>query len=121
MKMINSLCSNPVATLTAAKLGEINKAPNVVTIVRRMMEEAEAVAAAFGIAMPAPIEKRIAGTMTIPQHKMSMLQDLERGRPIEIDVMITSIVTTRDMVGLEPPTIVALLTLARLRRRLEAP
>src|SRR3546814_17477023 len=88
MKMINSLCWNPVATLTAATLGEINKAPNVVTIVRRMMEEAEAVASAFGIALPAPLEKSIAGTMTLPQHKLSMLQTRAQERPIKTAVLI---------------------------------
>src|SRR5690606_2781326 len=82
-----------------------NGAPEVVDIVRRMMREAESVAAAFGVRMPVPTEKRIAGTATIPLHMMSMLQDLERGRPLGIDVLIDSIESMRELVGIETPTV----------------
>lgn len=120
MKMINSMCWNPVATVTAATLGELNGAPKVLDIVRRMMREAETVAVAFGVRMPVPMEKRIIGTASIPEHKMSMLQDLERGRPLEIDVLIDSIESMRELVGIETPTLDAVLALARLRGNVAA-
>lgn len=120
IKMINSMCWNPVATVTAATLGELNGAPKVLDIVRRMMREAETVAAAFGVRMPVPMEKRIIGTASIPEHKMSMLQDLERGRPLEIDVLIDSIESMRELVGIETPTLDAVLALARLRGNVAA-
>jgi 2-dehydropantoate 2-reductase len=115
IKMINSLCWNPVAVLTMATLGEIGARPELVALVRRMMTEAEDVAAALGATIPAPMEKRIAGTVRLTDHKMSMLQDLERGRPLEIDVLRDSIVAMRELAGLETPTIDALLDLVRLR------
>lgn len=115
MKMINSMCWNPVAALTGATLGEIAQRPEIVDLVGRMMGEAEAVAEAVGARLPVAKEKRIAATLRLAHHKMSMLQDLERGRPIEIDVLKDSIVAMRDLVGLTTPTIDTLLDLVRLR------
>jgi 2-dehydropantoate 2-reductase len=115
IKMINSLCWNPVAVLTMATLGAICARPELVALVRRMMGEAEAVAAAVGATIPVAMEKRIHVTARLTHHKMSMLQDLERGRPLEIDVLRDSIVAMRELVSLETPTIDALLDLVRLR------
>lgn len=117
IKMINSMCWNPVAVLCNATNGEIAEAPDVVNVVRRMMREAEAVAEALGVEIPVPMEKRVATTLGAVHHKMSMLQDLERGRPIELDVLADSIVTMRELAGLETPAIDAVLSLVRLRAR----
>lgn len=83
-KMINSLTWNPIAVLTLASNGEIGRSPGTVEIARRMMTEAEAVAARFGAAMATPKDKRIAFTVGLTHHKMSMLIDLEAGKPLEI-------------------------------------
>jgi 2-dehydropantoate 2-reductase len=115
IKMINSLCWNPVAVLTMATLGEIGARPELVALVRRMITEAEAVTTALGATIPVHMEKRIAATVGLSAHKMSMLQDLERGRPLEIDVLRDSIVAMRELAGIETPTIDVLLDLVRLR------
>lgn len=115
IKMISSLCWNPIATLGHATLGQVHEHPEAVEIVRRMMTEAEAVATALGVTLPVGREKRIATTRLAPGHKMSMLQDLERGRPLEIDALADSIRTMRDIAGLPTPTIDLVLTLLRLR------
>ncbi|MBU2531394.1 MAG: 2-dehydropantoate 2-reductase [Alphaproteobacteria bacterium] len=115
VKMINSMCWNPVAVLSTATLGEINARAELVDIVRRMMAEAEAVMAALGVPVPVPMEERIAGTATLVNHKMSMLQDLEKGRPMEIDVMRNSISTMCSLAGVETPMIDAMLALTRMR------
>jgi 2-dehydropantoate 2-reductase len=115
IKMINSMCWNPVAVLAMATLGDICARPELVALVRRMMGEAEAVATALGATIPVAMEKRIAVTARLTHHKMSMLQDLERGRPLEIDVLKDSIVAMRELAGIETPTIDALLDLVRLR------
>lgn len=117
IKMINSMCWNPVAALCNATNGEIAEAPDVVDVVRRMMKEAETVAEALGVEIPVPMEKRVTITLGAVHHKMSMLQDLERGRPIELDVLAESIATMRELAGLETPTIDAVLSLVRLRAR----
>jgi 2-dehydropantoate 2-reductase len=115
IKMISSLCWNPVATLGHATLGQVHEHPDAVELVRCMMIEAEDVATALGVELPVGREKRIATTKLASGHKMSMLQDLERGRPLEIDALADSIKTMREIAGVATPTIDLVLTLLKLR------
>ena len=116
-KMINSLCWNQAAFLTEAINGEFQTAPDVVEVVRRMMVEMERVAEALGATIPVPMEKRIAMTVKAADHTMSMLQDLRRGRPIEIDVLADSVAEMSAAAGIETPTVDALLALTKLKGR----
>jgi len=115
-KMISSLCWNPVAVLTLATLPELNARPELVAIVRRMMAEADALAARLGVEkMPLSIDERIAAACKAGAHKMSMLQDLERGRPLEIDVLADSVRAMRELAQSPTPTIDDVYALLRLR------
>ncbi|MBX3642133.1 MAG: 2-dehydropantoate 2-reductase [Rubrivivax sp.] len=115
-KMISSLCWNPVAVLTGATLDRLTAAPGVLALVRRMMREAETVAEALGVERwPISIDERIAAARNAGAHRMSMLQDWERARPLEIDVLNASIEAMADLAGLETPTIDAVYALLRLR------
>ncbi|MGD9665772.1 MAG: ketopantoate reductase family protein [Novosphingobium sp.] len=114
IKMISSLSWNPVAVLTRSTLGEICAEPRAVTIIHRMMEEADAVASRLGAVPPMTIEERIAVARDAGGHKMSMLQDVERGRPLEVDVLLGSLEAMRDIVDLQTPTIDDIYTLAKL-------
>ncbi len=116
-KMINSLCWNAAAFLTEAVNGRFADAPDAVEVVRRMMTEMEAVATALGARIPTPMEKRIAMTVGASGHVMSMLQDLRRGRPIEIDVLADSVAATSRIAGVPTPTVDTLLALAKLKGR----
>jgi 2-dehydropantoate 2-reductase len=117
IKMINSLAWNPIAALCMVTNGGIADSPDVVAVLRRMMGEAEAVAAKLGITLPSPLEVRLASTASIRSHKMSMLQDLERRRPLEVDAIADSIETMRDLADLPTPTIDTVLALLKLRAR----
>jgi 2-dehydropantoate 2-reductase len=114
-KMISSLCWNQVAVLTRATLGELNATPALVEIVRRMMIEADSVATALGAPPPATmtLERRIGYAAS--DHRMSMLRDLERVRPLEYQVIIDSIETMREIAGIETPTIGLVLALFKAR------
>ena len=115
-KMISSLCWNPVATLTLATLSEMNARPEIVAIVRAMMTEADALAAKLGVEKtPITIDQRIAAARNAGHHKMSMLQDLERGRPLELDVLVDSIDAMRELAESPTPTIDGVYALLRLR------
>jgi 2-dehydropantoate 2-reductase len=114
-KMINSLVWNPLATLTLAPLDAIARSPDVIDIARRCMEEAEAVATALGTTLPTTSQQRIDVTMSMTGHRMSMLQDLERGRQLEYGILRDSIVAMREIAGLGTPTIDAMLALVALR------
>lgn len=115
VKFVNSLCWNPVAVLTLARLGEIGAAADALHTVRSMMEEADAVARALGLEPAQAPDKRIAMTLTASGHKMSMLQDLEHGRPLEIDALATSFRAVRELTTVRTPLVDAVLALARLR------
>jgi len=114
-KMINSLTWNPIAVLTLASNGEIGQSPRAVEIARRMMTEAEEVAMRFGATMATPKEKRIAFTLGLSHHKMSMLADLEAGKPLEIDALADSIADLGELAGVATPTIDMMLALVKLR------
>ncbi|HJU27579.1 MAG TPA: ketopantoate reductase C-terminal domain-containing protein, partial [Candidatus Binataceae bacterium] len=72
-------------------------------LARGIMAEVEAIAARLGIRMPISIEQRIAGAEKVGEHKTSMLQDLEAGRPLEIEAIIGAIVELGDRLGIETP------------------
>jgi 2-dehydropantoate 2-reductase len=117
-KMINSLCWNQTAFLAEAVNGRFADAPDAVEVVRRMMTEMEAIATALGAEMPVPMEKRIAMTVRATDHTMSMLQDLQRGRPIEIDVLANSVAAMSRIADIPTPTIDALTALTKLKGRI---
>jgi 2-dehydropantoate 2-reductase len=117
-KMINSLVWNPAAVLTGGTLRDIAGAPDVVATVRRMMAEAEAIPVALGTALPTTSEQRIATTLAMGGHRMSMLQDFTRGRLLEYPVLHDSLVAMREIAGLETPTIDAVYALLALKAKL---
>ncbi len=105
-KMISSLSWNPVAVLTGATLDRLNASESTVALVRRMMREAEALAEALGVShWPISIDERIAAARNAGAHRMSMLQDWDRGRPLETGVLVDSIAAMRELAGLATPTI----------------
>jgi 2-dehydropantoate 2-reductase len=115
-KMISSLCWNPVAVLTTATLSELNARPDIVALVRRMMAEADTLALKLGVdSLPISIDQRIEAAANAGHHKMSMLQDLELGRPLEIEVLVDSILAMRELAHSPTPTIDDVYALLRMR------
>jgi len=115
-KMISSLSWNPLAVLTGATLDRLTADPAVVSLVRRLMHEAEQVAEALGVAAwPITTDARIAAARDAGAHTMSMLQDWQQGRPLEVDVLVDSIAAMRELAGVSTPTIDAVYALLRLR------
>lgn len=120
-KMISSLTWNPIACLTLATLEQLTARPEIVGIVRRVMSEADSLALRLGVErMPISIEDRIAAARMAGAHKMSMLQDLEHGRPLEIDVLVASVTAMREIAQTSTPLIDDLLTLLKMRARAAA-
>ncbi|MGF6507362.1 ketopantoate reductase family protein [Paraburkholderia sp. 32] len=115
VKFVNSLCWNPVAMLTQGTLGEMRDAANVVLLVRTMMREADALAVAMGLEVGPDPDRRIALTLSAPHHKMSMLQDLEAGRPLELEPLQRSLEAVRELADMRTPTLDTVLALAGLR------
>jgi 2-dehydropantoate 2-reductase len=82
-----------------------------------MMVEAQAVAEALGVKFPISVDKRIEGAGEVGVHKTSMLQDLERGRPMEIDALLGAVVELGAMLDLPMPMCETVLALVRERAR----
>jgi hypothetical protein len=61
-------------------------------LVETMMRETLEVAAAVGCHPKISVERRIAGAERVGDHKTSTLQDLEKGKPLELDVLLAAVV-----------------------------
>jgi 2-dehydropantoate 2-reductase len=94
----------------------MNAQADVVDIVRRMMSEADDLALRSGVPqMPISIDDRIKAARMAGAHKMSMLQDFDRHRPLEIDVLLDSISAMKELVGGQTPTLNDIYALLKLR------
>ncbi len=118
VKLWGNLCFNPVSALTGSTLDRITARPDLRALCRSMMQEAQVVAEALGTKFAVSLEKRIDGAAEVGEHKTSMLQDLERGRPMEIDALLGAVVELGTLTGHAMPTCETVLALVRERARL---
>ncbi len=118
VKLWGNLCFNPISALTGATLDRIAGRPDLRALCRTMMTEAQTVAEALGVKFAIGLEKRIDGAAEVGAHKTSMLQDLERGRPMEIDALLGAVVELGTITGHAMPACAAILALLRERARL---
>src|SRR6202048_2344088 len=89
LKLWANVCLNPISALTCATLDVICTDPATRALSKAVMMEAQTIAETFGVRFRVDIERRIEGARKVGAHKTSMLQDLERGRPMEIDPLVT--------------------------------
>ena len=115
VKLWGNLAFNPLSALTLSTLDRLAGLPELRHVARSMMLEARSVAEALDIRFAIDVEKRIDGAAEVGAHKTSMLQDLERGRPMEIDALLGSILELGDVVGQEMPACRIVLALLRER------
>jgi len=114
LKLLGNAVFNPLSALTRASLGDIAQSPLVADVVRSAMEEADAVAQRLGIEIPVSIDQRIKGAARVGDHNTSMLQDLEAGRPMEIDALTGSVVELGDRLGVPVPHLRTLYSAVKL-------
>lgn len=112
MKLLGNLCFNPVGALARARIDQIFERPGLVDLIRTLMAEAMAVGAAYGIEFPITVEQRLAVARKLGAFKSSMLQDVERGRPIEVEAILGAAVELARRVGIATPAIDAVYGLA---------
>jgi 2-dehydropantoate 2-reductase len=117
IKLWGNLCFNPISALTGATLDVICADPGTRAVARAMMLEAKAIGERLGIGFRVDVERRIDGAGAIAGHKTSMLQDLERGRPLELDALVTAVQELGRLVEMPTPTIDTILAVTRLRAR----
>jgi 2-dehydropantoate 2-reductase len=117
LKLWGNVCFNPISALTHATLDVICTDPATRALSKSMMMEAKAVAESFGVTFRVDVERRIEGARKVGAHKTSMLQDLERNRPMEIDPLVTVVQEMGRLTGLATPSIDGVLALVSQRAR----
>ena len=115
VKMLGNVAFNPISALTGATLARMAADPYVSALVRAIMAEAEGVAARLGLKLPITIEQRMAGAAKVGEHKTSMLQDLEAGRPIELEAVVGAVLELGERLGVATPNTRAVYACTRLR------
>ncbi|GAA0801474.1 2-dehydropantoate 2-reductase [Cupriavidus gilardii] len=118
LKLWGNLCFNPISALTHATLDIITSDPGTRALSRQMMLEAKSIAERFGVHFRVDVERRIDGAGAVGAHKTSMLQDLEAGRAMEIDPLLTVVQEMGRLVGQPTPMIDAVLSLIKQRERM---
>jgi 2-dehydropantoate 2-reductase len=114
VKLLGNVAFNPISALTGATLVRIVRHPEAAALVREVMTETGAVAAKLGIELPISIDQRMAGAEKVGEHKTSMLQDLEAGRPMEIDAIVGAVVELGERLGVPMPATRAMYACVKL-------
>ncbi len=118
IKLWGNLAFNPLSALTLETLDNLATDPGTRAVARAMMLEGQAVGEALGARFRIDLERRIDGVAAVGAHRTSMLQDLDKGRPMEIDALVTTVQEMGRMVDVPTPTIDVVLSLVRQRARI---
>ena len=121
VKAWGNLAFNPISALTGATLAQICRNESTRSLAAAMMTEALEIARRLDVRIRFTVEQRIAGAEKVGEHKTSMLQDAEAGRPLEVDPLVGVFVELGELTGVPTPTISSVYALVTLlNRRLQA-
>jgi 2-dehydropantoate 2-reductase len=115
LKLLGNVCFNPVSVLTGTATDLMLDDRHMAALFAAMMREAIALAAALGLDISIDPDRRMAQTRKLGAIKSSMLQDVEAGRPIELDAIVGSVVEIAERVGVAIPFINAVYGTVRVR------
>jgi 2-dehydropantoate 2-reductase len=118
LKLWGNVCLNPISALTHATLDVICSDPATRALSKAIMLETQTIAESFGVNFRVDVERRIEGARKVGAHKTSMLQDLERGRAMEIDPLVTVVQEMGRLIGIPTPSIDAVLALVAQRAKI---
>jgi 2-dehydropantoate 2-reductase len=118
LKLWGNVCFNPISALTGATLGTMIGDPDLRALCKTMMQETRSVNEALDVHIPADMmDRRLAGAASATDHKMSMLQDLERSRSLEIDALVGVVQELGRLTSVRTPVIDAVLAMIKQRAR----
>ena len=117
VKLMGSVAFNPISALTGATLAEMVQCTETRELATAIMTEAEAVARRLGIDMGISISQRLDGAEKVGHHKTSMLQDVEAGRPPELESIVGAVVELGNKMGLALPCTKAVYACVKLLAR----
>jgi 2-dehydropantoate 2-reductase len=105
IKLLGNISFNPISALVRATMRQMCLHGGTRRVIEIMMTETLAVAAALGCKPDISVERRLAGAERVGEHRTSTLQDLERGKPLELDVLLAAVVELADITGVDVPTL----------------
>ncbi|MGW9351512.1 2-dehydropantoate 2-reductase [Nocardiopsis flavescens] len=114
VKLMGNIVFNPLSALTRSTMAQICRHRSTRDLARTMMNETLDVAARLGVRPSVSVERRLAGAERTGDHRTSTLHDLERGRPMELDVILSAVVELADLTGAPAPTLRAVDAVAGL-------
>ncbi|WP_017543954.1 2-dehydropantoate 2-reductase [Nocardiopsis prasina] len=114
VKLMGNIVFNPLSALTRSTMAQICRHRSTRDLARTMMNETLDVAARLGVRTDVSVERRLAGAERTGDHRTSTLHDLERGRPMELDVILSAVVELADLTGAPAPTLRAVDAVAGL-------
>ena len=117
LKLWGNCALNPLSALTHATLGELCGFLPTRALAAAMMREAQAVGEALGVSFGLPLQRRLAGAEAVGAHKTSMLQDVEAGRPIELEALVGAVSELGRITGTPTPNLDAVYACAALLAR----
>ncbi len=112
-KLLSNVAISQACVLTRSTLGEVNGDAGCFALAKRLMFEMAAVSGKIGVDLDDAVAARIDSGPVASGHKPSTLQDLERGRPMEIDAMVGAVAEIGRMVGVPTPFIDTVYALLR--------
>ena len=117
VKLWGNAVFNPISALTGATLRSICETPETGRFAKTVMLEVQAVATALGVPMAVSLEQRFEGAAAVGEHKTSMLQDIENGKPPELDALVGAVIEVAGWVGVGVPNLETLYALTKVRAR----
>ncbi|WP_030175133.1 2-dehydropantoate 2-reductase [Streptomyces sp. NRRL S-813] len=105
VKLLGNVSFNPISALVRATMRQMATHGGTRQVIETMMRETLAVAEALGCELGVSVERRLAGAERVGDHRPSTLQDLERGKPLELDVLLPAVIELAEITGVEVPTL----------------
>ncbi|MFD7322971.1 2-dehydropantoate 2-reductase [Streptomyces sp. NPDC059875] len=105
IKLLGNISFNPISALARATMRQMCLHGGTRQVIELMMHETLAVATALGCRPDISVERRLAGAERVGDHRTSTLQDLERGKPLELDVLLAAVVELADITAVPVPTL----------------
>ncbi|MBK1869485.1 2-dehydropantoate 2-reductase [Aestuariivirga sp. YIM B02566] len=115
LKLWGNLSFNPVSVLTGGTLEALARDPGTRAVLAAMMEEARAIGEALGVVFSVSVEERLDMAAKVGAHRSSMLQDVDAGRPTELDALLGAVIELAQMTGIATPALKLVYDLARFR------
>ena len=120
LKLWGNLCLNPIGALTHATLDLIVGDPGTRAVCRAMMDEAKTIGERLGLKLRVDAERRLDGAGALGPHRISMLQDLLKGRPMEVEALVGVVAELGRITRVPTQATDIVLALIRLREKVHS-